>query len=116
LHVYASPTGHDNVRICRWPGTSEVPGFGRQAVDRELVPAGRHVEPIRIVPAERAPDRLRTLAGPHLGQHEPHDDLAVHVEVAGRRKPEPLVKPGRSAVFRYVAGQELRRALGPHEL
>src|SRR5712692_7676518 len=51
-----------------------------------------------------------------LGQHEPHDDLAVPVELARRHEPEPLVKPGRPTVLRYVAGQQLRRTLGPHEL
>ena len=50
-----------------------------------------------------------------LWQHEAHDDLAVAVELAGRHEPEPCVEPGRPAVLRYVAREQLRRALGPHQ-
>jgi hypothetical protein len=50
------------------------------------------------------------------GQLQPHDDLAIVIELAGRHEPEPPVEPGGAAVLRDIAGQQFRRPLGLHQL
>ena len=51
-----------------------------------------------------------------LGQCKADDGLIVHIEVAGRHETQPRVEPGRPAVLRHVAGQQLGRALRADEV
>src|SRR5581483_1429928 len=69
-------------------------------------------------PTSPAPSPARPKASPAdpLGEREAHDDFAVLVDITGRHEPEPLVEPGRAAGQRDVAGQQLGRAFGAHEL
>ena len=60
--------------------------------------------------------RRRMLAELPRGQPEPHDDLTPVVELAGGHEPEPLAEAGEPIVLRQIASQQVRRALGPHQL
>jgi hypothetical protein len=76
-----------------------LPGLGHNA----------HVErpSLAVTILDRIDDAwrpARSLPAP-TSQREAHDDLAVPVDVTGRREPEPLVEPGRAAGLRDVAGR-----------